>query len=109
MGKNHQIAEATNGLESLKLFHAQRGCDVILMDVQMPKMDGLSATAEIRRLEDQPGWPRTPVVALTANAMDEDKKRALDAGMDDFIAKPIRKEMLLTVLARMKKRLINRV
>ena len=75
----------------------------------MPKMDGLSATAEIRRLEDQPGWPRTPVVALTANAMDEDKKRALDAGMDNFIAKTIRKEMLLTVLARMKKRLINRV
>lgn len=109
LGKNHQIAEATNGLEALKLFHAQRDFDVILMDRQMPEMDGLSATAEIHRLEDQLGWPRTPVVALTANAMDIDRKRALDAGMDDFIAKPIRKKMLLTVLARMEKRLTDRV
>ena len=109
MGKNNHLAEATNGLEALELFHARRDFDVILMDVQMPEMDGLSATTEIRRLEEQLGWPRTPVVALTANAMDADRQRALDAGMDDFLAKPIRKEMLLTVLARIEKRLIDRV
>lgn len=75
----------------------------------MAEMDGQSATTEIRRPEKQLGWPRTPVVVLTANTMDEDKKRALDADMDDFLARPIHKEMLLTALARMEKRLTDRV
>lgn len=109
LGKEHRITEAANGLEALELFHAERDFDVILMDVQMPEMDGLSATTEIRRLEEQLGWPRTPVVALTANAMDADRQRAMDAGMDDFIAKPIRKEMLFTVLARIEQRSTDRV
>ena len=66
----------------------------------MAEMDGQSATTEIRRPEKQLGWPRTPVVALTANAMDADRQRALDAGMDDFLAKPYLPEALLEIVRR---------
>ncbi|HIG57289.1 MAG TPA: PAS domain S-box protein [Candidatus Latescibacteria bacterium] len=108
LGKKHHIAEAVNGLEALKLLRTRHDFDLILMDVQMPEMDGLSATVEIRRLETQHGWPRIPVIALTANAMDADKQLALDAGMDDFISKPIRRETLLAIIAQNVDKLPNR-
>jgi CheY-like chemotaxis protein len=74
--------------------------DLVLMDVHMPGMDGLTATRAIRDWEQAEGRPRTPVVALTASAMAEDVQRALDAGCDAHVAKPVRKSVLLQTVNR---------
>jgi signal transduction histidine kinase/FixJ family two-component response regulator/PAS domain-containing protein len=68
--------------------------DVVLMDCQMPELDGLDATRAIRAAEHATGRPRTPIVALTANAMAGDRERCLAAGMDDYVTKPVRAEAL---------------
>ena len=70
---------------------------LILMDMQMPRMDGLEATRRIRQL---PAHRGTPIVAITANAFDQDRQACLDAGMDDFVPKPIVPERLDEVVAR---------
>ena len=70
------------------------------MDVQMPVMDGLAATAEIRRLETEAQRPRTPIVALTANAMSHQVEQYRAAGMDDHVAKPIAAADLFDALSR---------
>ena len=74
--------------------------DAVLMDCQMPVMDGLTATGEIRRREQTSGAARVPVVALTANAMEGDRERCLAAGMDDFLSKPFTQQQLATLLRR---------
>jgi len=74
--------------------------DLVLMDVQMPIMGGLDATEKIRLWESEHGTPRLPIIALTANAYEEDRHKCLVAGMDDFLAKPLDMEKLQAVLVR---------
>jgi PAS domain S-box-containing protein len=88
--QGHEIVLANNGSEAVEAVRAG-WFDVILMDVQMPEMDGLTATRRIRELEAQdPGGPlRTPIIALTAHAMPGDREMCLEAGMDAYLTKPV--------------------
>jgi signal transduction histidine kinase/ActR/RegA family two-component response regulator len=88
---------ANNGLEALELIKKNK-YDLILMDENMPKMNGIEATKAIRKLEKENAQEYTPVVALTANALSSDRERFLDAGMDDFIPKPIENEIFVRTL-----------
>ena len=84
----HNVSIANNGQEALNIFSENR-FDVILMDIMMPVMDGLEATVKIREFEKQNKLqPRTPIIALTANTMDNDREKCLSYGMDEFMAKP---------------------
>jgi two-component system, sensor histidine kinase and response regulator len=74
--------------------------DAVLMDCQMPVMDGLTATAELRRREQNSGGARLPIIALTANVMEGDRERCLAAGMDDFLSKPFSQQQLAALLKR---------
>jgi CheY-like chemotaxis protein len=90
----HAVDEAADGRAAVAKFAAGT-YDLVLMDVQMPELDGLSATREIRRLESERGSPPTPVIALTASVAKEDVRHCLEAGCDAFLAKPVRKADLL--------------
>lgn len=90
---------AANGLEGVRLWE-QSGFDLVLMDCHMPEVDGYEATAQIRRREAQLGLHRTPIVAMTANAMEGDRTRCLEAGMDDFLSKPVKMEQLHQTVCR---------
>ena len=92
--RGHSVAVAVNGTAVLAAVECER-FDVVLMDVQMPGMDGLEATAEIRRREREAGAVRLPIIAMTAHAMSGDRERCLGAGMDGYVAKPIQTAALL--------------
>ncbi len=93
------VVHVTTGMGALAAWDRQR-FDIILMDMQMPELDGLEATRRIRAQERARGV-RTPIVALTANAMKEDEQRCLDAGMDGYLPKPIEIGRLLQLLERL--------
>jgi signal transduction histidine kinase/CheY-like chemotaxis protein len=88
---------AQNGREAVDIFTDLKP-DLILMDMSMPEMDGLEATQTIRNIETSAGLHRTPIIALTANAMKGDRQRCIDGGMDDYLSKPIRKDLLLKMI-----------
>jgi len=87
---------AANGLEALEAI-ARQCYDVVLMDVQMPEMDGFEATRQIRGRQD---WTQPWIVAMTAGALEGDRERCLTAGMDDYVSKPVRVEDLMAALRR---------
>ena len=102
--EGHQVREAGNGREAIAVL-AEHAIDVVLTDIEMPEMDGLEATRRIRA--DGPSTqPR--VVAMTANAMQGDREACLAAGMDDYLAKPIRPEQLAAALAATPNRAADR-
>ncbi|MFH5806180.1 response regulator, partial [Alienimonas sp. DA493] len=122
--RGHKVTVAVNGRAGVETFtraldqaaaraaagktpvHAQAvggrrgGFDAVLMDVQMPVLDGLRATAELRRIEEARDLPRTPVLALTAHALKGDRERCLEAGMDGYLSKPIDVHELIGTLER---------
>lgn len=100
---NHSLVveEAANGRTALETLNAKEPgyYDYVLMDLEMPEMDGYEATTRIRRLPNRIR-ANVPIIALTANAFPEDRERALDAGMDDFLAKPVNSGRLLRSLVK---------
>lgn len=94
------VEMAENGLEALTVITGGMPPDLILMDVQMPIMDGLESTRLIRDWEQGQGLPRRPIVALSAAAFVEDRQRCMAAGMDDFLAKPINHAELLGMVGK---------
>ena len=95
----HRVALAVNGAEVMTMWREQ-DFDLILMDVQMPEVDGFEATRQIR-LQEQTTGRHVSIVATTAHAMTGDRERCLLAGMDEYLAKPIHRQELLAVLARL--------
>jgi CheY-like chemotaxis protein len=95
-GMGLKVDTASNGLEAVAAVQA---CpyDLILMDVQMPVMDGLAATRAIRAL---PGWSSAPILAMTANVFAEDRRACMQAGMSDVVSKPIEPENLYFALVK---------
>ena len=95
----HHVSVASNGLEAIEVLTRER-FDLILMDIQMPEMDGLEATRRIRDREKHEGG-HIPIVAMTAHAMKGDRERCLAAGMDDYVPKPIQASELFAVIERL--------
>ena len=94
--EGHSFALAASGREVVRLYHIERP-DLILMDVQMPELDGIGATREIRALERNSGQ-HTPIIAMTAHAMSGDSERCLHAGMDAYLSKPLTSDLLLRTI-----------
>ena len=95
--QGHTVALAANGREAIDAWRAGR-YDLILMDVQMPEVDGFAATRAIRECETGTGG-RIPIIALTAHTLQGDRERCLEAGMDAYVTKPIRPEELAEAMA----------
>lgn len=92
--KSYQYMRARNGQEAVDLV-AEGGIDLVLMDMKMPVLDGLGATAKIRETH-----PDLPIVALTANAFDSDREAALAAGCNEFLSKPVSSDKCLKAIAK---------
>ncbi|KQT36624.1 PAS domain S-box protein [Methylophilus sp. Leaf414] len=97
--QGHRVTLATNGQEVIDALQT-RAFDIILMDVQMPVVDGLTASIRIREMEREAGWDRTPIIALTASVLEQDRLAAKQADMDGFSSKPIELPLLLAEMAR---------
>ena len=96
-GFGHTTVLAENGQLALDRV-AEGNIDLVLMDCQMPVMDGFDATRRLRELEEEQGLPRLPIIAVTANAIKGDRERCLAAGMDDYVSKPINTEKLAAAI-----------
>jgi CheY-like chemotaxis protein/HPt (histidine-containing phosphotransfer) domain-containing protein len=98
--RDHRLDEAADGAAAVQMFTTGGHYDLVLMDVQMPVMDGLTATAAMRAWERERGAPPTPIVAFTAHGLPEEIKRSLDAGCNDHLTKPVRKATLVRAVER---------
>ncbi|HXA47837.1 MAG TPA: response regulator, partial [Burkholderiaceae bacterium] len=94
----HRVEVANNGVEALE-FHARQPFDLILMDLQMPKMGGFEATAKIREREKM-GAKKTVIIAMTANALEGDREKCIAGGMDDYLSKPFKADMFSNILKK---------
>ncbi|MFD1122597.1 PAS domain S-box protein [Methylophilus flavus] len=97
--QGHRVTLASNGQEVIDTLQT-RSFDIILMDVQMPVVDGLTASLRIREMEREAGWDRTPIIALTASVLEQDRLAAKQADMDGFSSKPIELPLLLAEMQR---------
>jgi len=95
--QGHTVCFAENGRQALEMVRSQP-FDIILLDIQMPEMDGLEAIRQI--CTRWPSGDRPRIIAMTANAMQGDREQCLEAGMDDYLSKPIRVEELVAALVR---------
>ena len=84
-----------NGRVALDMLKQQQDIDIVLMDIMMPEMDGYEATMAIRKLND---YIKLPIIALTAKAMKGDREKCLEAGMSDYVSKPVNIEQLLSLM-----------
>ena len=96
LSEDYRLIEATNAAEALKVLENTKP-DLILMDINMPDMDGYTLTAKIKAL---PGFQRVPILALTANVMRGDKEKTLEAGCDGYIQKPLDIDQLIKEVER---------
>ncbi len=94
-----QVGAVTNGLEAVEALRTN-SYDLVLMDCQMPEMDGFEAVRQIRKTGSVALDPQIPIVAATANAMRGDRERCIEAGMDDYVAKPLKPAELLDAIKR---------
>jgi CheY-like chemotaxis protein len=92
---NATIFWAQNGIEAIKICDHEKTIDLVLMDLQMPEMNGYEATVILKK-----SFPQLPIIAQTAFAMSDDREKAMDAGCDDYLAKPIKSKDLLNVVAK---------
>lgn len=99
----HEVVTAENGREALTRLADKGPFDLVFMDVQMPMMDGIEATKRVRSDTSGSFAPQIPIIAMTAHAMKGDRERFLEAGMDDYVSKPIDKDELASVIARVMK------
>ncbi|MGD9652283.1 MAG: response regulator, partial [Candidatus Dadabacteria bacterium] len=90
---------ASGGAESAERYREKK-YDLVLMDIQMPEVDGFQATARIRAYEKESGRSRTPIIAVTAHALIGYREKCLEADMDDYITKPLRKQLLLDMVRK---------
>jgi len=98
---NYEVIIANNGIEAIEKFR-ERKFDIILMDIMMPVMDGLEATIKIREIERLENVEnRTPIIALTANTMDNDRDKCISYGMDDYLSKPFDVEKLKIIFGNL--------
>ncbi|MFU8803670.1 MAG: response regulator, partial [Bradymonadaceae bacterium] len=95
--RGHDVIVAKDGQEAVDILAEDEGFDLVLMDIQMPRMDGYQATAAIRERERTRGG-HIPIIALTAHAMEGDRERILDAGMDAYLPKPVEAHTLYTIV-----------
>jgi CheY-like chemotaxis protein len=97
----YQLTVVENGKEAVEVYTSQPDTfDLILMDIQMPTMNGIDATKEIRKIESSTSTPRIPIIAMTAQSMKGDREKCLKSGMDDYIAKPIKRKVVFEMVKK---------
>jgi len=96
--RGHKVTVAENGKKVLEIINRQV-FDVILMDIQMPQMDGYEATGKIRQQEKNTGR-HIPIIAMTAHALKGDREKCIEAGMDDYISKPVKMQELVRIVEK---------
>ena len=96
LGIDYEVAN--NGREAVDIFYQGHSFDIVFMDENMPEMNGVEAVKEIRLFEKEKNCSKTPIVAVTANALEGDKEYFINAGMDDYVSKPYDENHIKTIL-----------